>query len=791
MWPTPFASATTTAAKERSSIARVAGTLSRSQCVDELVHKAFARTNPAATIVAVGGYGRQELFPFSDVDLLLLTAGMPGSAEREAIAEFLRILWDSQLRVGQSLHTPAECCEIHDGNLELTISLLDRRYLCGDAALHAELERLFPKFLNAERDNIVLHLGKMTRGRHAKYGDTIYHLEPNVKEHPGGLRDLHVIHWLRQLREFETPNLEAPRAFLFDVRTLLHEHFRRDNNLLSFETQETLAERPELWMREYYRNARQIARAVHQALEATENKNSNLMGQFRDWRGRLSNTDFTVSRGQVLLRTPALLESDGGLILRLTQFMARHELPLAPDTERRLEGAPVLSCAWPEMKALLSLPRCVNALRAMAGLGILRQIIPEWSRIDCLVTRDFYHRYTVDEHTLVTLQALETLAASKDPAPRNFATLLTEIDRIDLLRLALLLHDIGKGDGTGEHAKKSVEIARVVMDRLQVPVEDQGTVLFLIEHHIDLSEVMTSRDLGEESTARQLAEQVGTSERLKLLTLLTYADISAVNPSAMTPWRMEQLWKVYLTGYAELTRELETDRIHYPAQSSPDAAAFLDGLPTRYLKTHTPPQIAGHIELAKRGTAVHLAKVEGSYRLTVVGADRPGLLAAISGALASFGMNILKAEAFNNARGQSLDTFIFADPHRTLELNPDESERLQDTILKAVTGKVDVAKLMEKRRKPPGKARVAPKVAGSNDVSDTSTQIQIVAEDRPGLLYDLAQTMASAGANIEVVLIDTEAHRALDVFYVRENGAKLAEAKLEALCGRLLEVCKG
>ncbi|MBV8818855.1 MAG: HD domain-containing protein [Acidobacteriaceae bacterium] len=758
--------------------------------MDEIVRAAFERTNPRVTVVAVGGYGRRELFPCSDVDLLLLATVLPANDEKAAIAEFVRLLWDSDLRISQSVHTPAECCEIHDGNLELTISLLDQRFLCGDERRYQELSRLFPRFLNAERDNIILHLGKMTRGRHSKYGDTIYHLEPNVKEHPGGLRDLHVIHWLHKLREYEVEPLEEPRAFLFDVRTRLHEHYKRDNNLLSFEAQELLSRSPEQWMREYYRNVRQIDRAIQQALDIAESKHSGLIEQFRDWRSRLSNTEFTVSRGQVLLRNPAQLESDPGLIIRLMHFVARHQLALAHDTERRLRNSPAALNSWPDWKALLALPRCVNALRMMAALGVLQQMIPEWSRIDCLVVRDFYHRYTVDEHTLMALQSLEQLAGSNEPGAKNFANLLAEVDRADLLRFALLLHDIGKGEGTGEHTARSADIAGQILERLRVPDEDKKTILFLIAHHIDLSKVMTSRDLMEPSTARQIAELTETTEQLKLLTLLTYADISAVNPTAMTPWRREQLWKVYSTGHARFTRELETERIHFAAETSADAAEFLEGLPTRYLKTHTPGEIAGHIEMAKRGNAVQLAKVDGSYRLTVVAKDRPGLLAAISGGLSSFGMNILKAEAFGNARGEAVDTFIFEDPHRTLELNPEELDGLQETILRAVTGKVDVSKLMEKRRHRPGVARIDPTVAPANDVSDTCTLFQIVAEDRPGLLYDLTRTFASAGANIEVVLIDTEAHRALDVFYVRQNGEKLTEEQMIALSGKLLEVCR-
>jgi len=775
---------------------------SRTSEVDQIVVQAFERIQPQASLIAVGGYGRRELFPFSDVDLLLLSGGPLKTPAREAIAEFLRILWDAGLRVSQSVHTAAECCEIHEGNLELTISLLDQRFLGGDPAGYHDLRARFPKFLNAQRSAIASHLRQMTQGRHAKYGNTIYHLEPNVKEHPGGLRDIHVMHWLEKLDTGVTEPFAAGRDFLFHVRIFLHRHFQRDNNLLSFDAQEAIADNAAEWMRQYYRNAREIYRAVTQSIEASEGPSQGLLSQFRDWRGRLSNSDFTVSRERVLLREPNNLHSDPHLVMRLMRFVARHQLRLAWDTERRIraarsDGAPC-AASWSEFSEILALPRSSVALRAMQETGILSAVIPEWQRIDCLVVRDFYHRYTVDEHTLVAIQSLEDLEHTQDDPRRRFAGLLSEVDHPELLRLALLLHDIGKGGGTGEHVAESVRVAGAAMQRLGVPEEPGAVVQFLIDHHLDLSSVMNARDLDDPATARFIAGRTGTLERLRLLTLLTYADISAVNPAAMTPWRLEQLWLTYLAGYEELTRELEAERIHAPALPD-DLKSFVEGFPTRYLRTHSEPEIRRHCALAQQsgdaaGPAVQLARLNGTWGLTVIANDRPSLLATVSGALASFGMNILKAEAFSNAEGLSLQTFKFADPHRTLELNPTESERLRDTVLRALQGRVDVHRLLENRRKPLGASRarrVQPSVTFNNSTSETATLIEIVAEDRPGLLYDLTRHIAESGCNIEVVLIDTEAHKALDAFYVTSRGRKLPENLESSLKAGLLNACRG
>ena len=304
---------------------------------------------------------------------------------------------------------------------------------------------------------------------------------------------------------------------------------------------------------------------------------------------------------------------------------------------------------------------------------------------------------------------------------------------------------------------------------------------------------MTSRDLSDSSTARWLSEQIETIERLKMLTMLTYADISAVNPQAMTPWRLEQLWRAYLLAHEELTRELGTARIHDAPGMDTERAQFLEGLPTRYLRTRSALEIDAHFTLARqlqsRPLAIEILHEHGAYQLTLLTRDRPALFAPVAGAISAFGLNILKAEAFSNAQGVVVDTFTFSDPHRTLELNPQEVDHLRGIVRKVVEGKQDATKLLRGRPKPLllSRARLKPRVAFNNEASETATLIEIVAEDRPGLLYDLARTMTAEGCNIEVVLINTEAHKALDVFYVskiaREVQDRLKTALLSAIIG--------
>ncbi|MBZ5601115.1 MAG: HD domain-containing protein [Acidobacteriia bacterium] len=758
---------------------------SRTADVEERVRGAFtgSRFPSGVALIAGGGFGRSELFPHSDVDLVFVVESEHQIAPmKPLLSAFLQDLWDRGLRPSHAVQTVNYCATDHDDNIELTISLLDRRFLAGDEAMFRWLDERFRAFIAKRGGAIADKLVGLAQGRRAKFHDTVYHLEPNLKDGPGGLRDLQTVRWLAALTPRVTaPDLSDAFNFLAAIRVRIHESAGRDQNLLSFDIQESLAADPAALMRDYFRHARGVDRAARRAMETAQGRPGNLIERFQDLRSRFSTTEFTVLRDRVWLRAPAAVERGLGLF----EFVARHELRLAFDTLDRLQGcAPETS--WADWRALLSLPHSSLGLRAMQESGVLVAALPEWKHIDCLVVRDFYHQYTVDEHTLV---ALDSLASIED---RRFADLWSEIDDPAAVRFALLVHDIGKGSGR-DHVEESAQIAREVMKRLNAPEADRATIEFLILHHLDLSTVMTSRDLTDESTAQMLAERVGTVERLKRLTLLTYADISAVNPHAMTPWRLEQLWRVYLLAYAELTKTLYTDRIH---DAAGERAAFLEGLPVRYLRTHTDSEIEVHMALAQqlesRPVAIEIVHERGFYRLTLLTRDHPGLFSSVAGAISSFGLSILKAEAFSNAHGIVVDTFTFSDPHRSLELNPPEVDRLRGIVRKVVEGKLDAAQLLKGRPKPllPSRgARFEPRVRLDDSASETATLIEIVAEDRAGLLYDLTRVLSAADCNIEVVLIDTEAHRALDVFYVTSGGGKLDVALAEKLGVDLKTAC--
>ncbi|MBZ5671699.1 MAG: [protein-PII] uridylyltransferase [Acidobacteriia bacterium] len=833
----------------------------RSDLVDALVlrlYREFLSPEPQEPrrlcLLALGGYGRRELFPHSDIDLLFLTEdGNTQSAHREAIAALLRMLWDLRMRVGQSTRTLAECGRLHRDNLEFNVALLDLRYLAGDPNLYARLhDEVIPHLVARDRQDLVRNLADLTAQRHAKYGNTIFHLEPDLKEAPGGLRDFHVCHWLTRIEELEknarwTPPEElwpardrpaAQRAFEFlaDARCFLHYLQERDDNQLSYEAQAQAAAKgvgmrpgeelaPADWMRNYFRQARVIGQLTAQRSDEAAPARSALYARYQDWRSRLSNADFLVVRGRIFARQPSAFEEDRLLLLRLFEMVARHGLPLSRETERFVESELARVAAealrvpelWQHFGRILVQPHAAEALRDMHRLGLLARLFPEFQAIDSLVIRDFYHRYTVDEHSFATLEYLHRLRTENSKSKplettgpgrdweQKFAEILSEIEQPELLYLTLLFHDVGKGIPGQDHIRGSLQALKGIMARLGLPEEDCQTVRFLVARHLEMSATCQRRDVFDPETVRDFAKIVGSTERLKMLCLLTYADIRAVNPEALTPWKAELLWQLYVATSNHLTRSVDDERLRIVGSASEemektlavlgsptsaeDLRFFLEGFPRRYLATHTPEDIARHFELARRlanePIAVELLARDHHFELTVVTADRPYLFASITGTLAAWGMSIIKADAFANAVGMVLDTFKFIDLHHTLELNPSERDRFKQSLVDVLRGAVELKKLLgarvraEMESRP--KIRVGTQVRFDSQSSSHSTLLELIAQDRPGLLFDISSTLADQGCNIEIALIDTEGLRAIDVFYLTHGGAKLDPVMQDAV----------
>ncbi|OGG52035.1 MAG: [protein-PII] uridylyltransferase [Candidatus Handelsmanbacteria bacterium RIFCSPLOWO2_12_FULL_64_10] len=782
-------------------------------------------------VLAQGGYGRGFLNPKSDVDLLFLY-----SRDRKGdpiIRYILHLLWDLGLEVGHSARTVGECVEEARKDSHSRTAMLEARYLVGDYRLFGRFEKAFERALLGRRALSFIHEKiEERRERHLKAGLSVHLLEPNVKESPGGLRDVHTVGWLLRARrggsslegllegglvsKQDYRLFEDALDFLWRIRNDLHFTAGKRYDVLEHDVKPQIADHlgyrdrdgelgVERFMRDYYLHARnvkhlsdricsrldghrtKIQRAVSFLSRQRLDDGTFLFGDelhLPPRRGR----DFFVEDPARLLSLFASAQRFGARIGDGIQREIKAHLRLIDDDLRRSEKAGRL------FSRILAAGRgTAQTLRLMHDLGVLGAYLPEFGTLTGLVQYNLYHVYTADEHTLLAIENLERLQDGREEADAPLRRVAGEVLRWDLLTLAVLLHDVGKSARTDDHSRIGADMARAFLCRVGAPEDERRTVLFLIENHLLMSHIAQRRDLDDPSLIADFARQVGDVDRLRMLYLLTYADLSAVTRTAWTAWKSHLLSDLYHKTFAALTQTRQDDgaarhivRTLTPVFGEEAVAGHLRGLPERYVVATNPQEVGVHLSLVRalKGRPVALSFRIGKLfsEITVCTVDKPYRLSEICGALSVNGINIFSAQAYTRSDGVVLDIFQVTDLDGRPDIDKDQQTRIHDQLTAVFEGRENVALLFENRAQRWSRRRrpaflQPPRVVFENDISEKYTIIDVFAQDAIGLLYKITRTLSELDLDIYTARVGTQGDKAVDAFYVtRRSGDKIRDA---------------
>lgn len=813
----------------------------------------------ACAVLALGGYGRRELAPFSDVDLLFLRPDRPSVRVAEFVEAMLPLLWDVGLEVGHSVRSIPDCIHFGRTDLHSRNAMSEARLLVGDEALFARFRtELHAKVYGHPKANRFFKqaMAAEVEGRRSRYGPVVGMQEPHLKEGAGGLRDLHLVGWVglarwgfKDLDELlraglVTTNVHARalRAYDFILRVRNEAHFQtgRRTDLIALDLQPSLAQHlgysdqrsasaSEIFMRDFYMRAQELQRFCDAFLLQADfwveedgflplrrRPRTLVVGPERRYRlkeGRLLPCPDGIDFAEDPLRLFEVFDvaqQHGALVGDTLIEAVRKHLSLV---DRPARHDPDVAALF--LRMLGRTGRVSTTLRQMHDAGLLARYLPEFKRVTLMVQHDHYHRYTIDEHTLKTIEALDSLADAelRDDARVPLGAALDQVEDPGRLALALLLHDIGKGQG-GDHVTKGAAIARRVCRRLGLDDRAAADVVFLVGKHLVMSRVSQRRDLTDEALVHGFADTVETADRLRMLFVLTYADIRAVGPETWNDWKAALLCELFertmgvLTDGEAFQPERRADLAErvlgelHPEFLRSDVEAFLEHLPHRYGRLVPPDLIARHFEMTRSlGSRPALvdwrASDQGPYSIvSICVRDARGLLGRLAGALTGAGLDILSVDVFTSDDGLVLDVFRVSeamgpDPvHPVPETRYEEIAREVEAVLEGSRDPeeaVDRQRTRQLRRRR-RKSQVPPMVRFVPPDPSRRTVVEVRANDEPGVVYRLATTFARLGLDITLAKIATEKNQALDVFYVTEEGGPLRESRHREVELALLEV---
>ncbi|MEZ5994281.1 MAG: [protein-PII] uridylyltransferase [Hyphomonadaceae bacterium] len=826
----------------------------------------FRARNPTEgerfAVLAVGGYGRGELAPSSDLDLLFLRAYKPTPFDESVTEYMLYMLWDMGLKVGHSSRNVDECLKLAREDHTIQTALLEARRIAGDASLAGEL---FARFRNevADHDHGAYIAAKLKERdeRHARAGATRYMVEPNIKEGKGGLRDLHTLFWLARRRygfahprdyveagvftNEERNTFRRALEFLWTVRCHLHFVTGRGEERLTFDLQPELAKRlgygaranqsaVERFMKHYFLVAKEVGaltRILCAQLEADNAKRAprGLQRLLPAGRKRAASIEpgFHADGGRLNIDNPQVFDAPEN-ILRLFSIAERNNLDIHPAAlgaaARRVRA---LGPGWRRQPAaraafldvVSNARRLGAALRLMSEAGVLGRFVPEFGRIVAQMQFNMYHHYTVDEHTLQAIDAMSEIERGRHKDRHPLATrIFGKIINRRALYLAMLLHDTGKGEGDQQiEGEKS---ARAACERLGLPQEEVDLVGWLVRHHLVMSDIAQKRDISDARTISQFAELVGNAERLRLLLVLTVADIRAVGPNVWNDWKGQLLRDLYRLTEAALhggRSDEEGVRAHMAGIAADAKArlaaemggqagalsAWFESLDDGYWLNHDAEALAWHsreVLLARDQRAIpHVAtrvrEARGVTEVLVYAGDRPGLFASLCSAISASGADIVDARVHTSKEGAAFDVFsIQTSGHAPFGVQDAHAlDVLAERLTRAALSDQPPPETQPASRRTAAFA-IEPWVRVDNAITPHATVIEASGRDRLGLLAELARVCADAKVSIVSAHIDTLGERACDVFYVQEEqgGGQLSNPRrVSAVRAKLDAVLRG
>ena len=804
-------------------------------------------------VAAIGGYGRGELAPFSDIDLMFILPYKQTPHTEQVVEFILYMLWDLGLKVGHSTRSVEDVLRLARSDQTIRTSVLEARWLWGDETLFKDFKKRFQTEVVAStgREFVENKLAERD-SRHSRMGDTRYVLEPNIKEGKGGLRDLQTLFWIAKylyqvdevdelvargvLTKEDARRFAKAENFLWTLRCHLHYVAGRPEERLTFNVQEEIGrrmgykDRPgsrgvERFMKHYFWVAKDVGdltRILCAVLEEDNKKRRFKLPSLSFLKRNLPG--LRVAGGRVTLEDEAALRKDPHLLLRLFHEAQRLQIDIHPHALRLVtQNLDLIDAKLREdaeanrlfLEMLCELPEPEEALKRLNEAGVFGRFIPDFGRVVAQMQYDMYHVYTVDEHTIRAIGLLSRIdsgALAEDSAVACEA--MKEIESRRALRVAVLLHDIAKGRG-GDHSELGAKVAQKLGPRLGLTDWETETVSWLVLHHLSMSATAFKRDIGDPKTIADFVELVQSPERLRMLLVLTVADITAVGPSVWNTWKGNLLKDLYFESLAAMTGGLPTThrtaRVEQAKGALRQRLADWDDLDVErhlalgnlnyWLSFDTETHVQ-HADLVRRAIAenhqlliqTRVDTLRDATEVLIYAPDHPGLFAQIAGAMALGGANIVEARITTLNNGMALDTFLVQDA--TSQAAIDDAPRLK-RLAATVEGSLSGTRHLRKElaeaihKMLPSRTRVftvPPRVLIDNEASRQFTVIEVNGRDRPGFLYDVTRACTDLGLQIASARISTYGERAVDVFYVKDvYGLKVSgEEKLDRIRKALL-----